>query len=60
MNTTSKNTYVAPVSQIVIPDGIQGLIKSVSRACLKLNFQCADEQTQIYFLLVGYPSLIIP
>lgn len=37
MNTTSKNTYVAPVSQIVIPDGIQGLIKSVARTCLKHN-----------------------
>lgn len=37
MNTTSKNTYVAPVAQIVIPDGIQGLIKSVARTCVKHN-----------------------
>lgn len=37
MNTTSKNIYVAPVSQIVIPDGIQGLIKSVARACIRHN-----------------------
>lgn len=47
MKTTSKHTYVAPVGQIVIPDGIQGLINSVARACVRYNAHLSGIVSQL-------------